>query len=173
MGVKGRIKKEIKERVPRNPSFHDKLVKEGARWLNKRASNIYLRCQYVVTEFSCQGTMEIPDIFGLRPVGNVLIEVKTSRSDYFRDSKKPARHPNTITLGSQRYYLVPKGLITEEDLMDGWGLLEYYQGKIEVIRHSAHFEESFQQAGYVYYSIIRRMNKQQVFNFTSDEKSNN
>ena len=60
---------------------HDDLVRLGAKWLNKSAPNVFYKCQYVCTELVCAGTNEIPDIVGIRPTGNILIEVKISRTD--------------------------------------------------------------------------------------------
>ena len=103
---------------------HEELVQKGARWLNKEASNIRWRSTYVLVEFNSQGTREIPDIFGLRPAGHVMIEVKVSRSDFKADALKEARDPDKLQIGNFRFYLTPQGLISEEEIPSAWGLLE-------------------------------------------------
>jgi hypothetical protein len=146
---------------------HNDLVEIGAKWLNKKAPNIYHRCQYVVTEFKCMGTDEIPDIFGIRPYGNVLIEVKTSKQDFKKDFNKRCRNGDR-QIGSRRYYLVPKGLITIKDIEDtdcGWGLIEYDGKNCEIVYESKSFQEHHQTVCYLMYSVIRRQNKSQVLKF--------
>ena len=144
---------------------HKFLVEQGAKWLHKKASNVHYRSPFVVTEFVCQGVNEYPDIFGLRPHGHVLIEVKTSRRDYKRDFKKLGRNNTLDQLGNIRFYLTPKDLIKINELPEKWGLLEWNGKKIEVIKKPEQFEGDFQAAGYIYHSILRRKNKYQIFDF--------
>lgn len=145
---------------------HQTLVNIGAHWLRTKAPNTYLKCQFVVKEFLCQGTNEIPDIFGLRPYGHVLVEVKVSKRDFKAEFKKRCWRDQQERLGNYRYFLTPKDLITTSDLPQGWGLLQWNGGKqIEVVKRADRFEEGFHQANYVYHSILRRLHKSQVFKF--------
>lgn len=144
---------------------HRQLVLIGARWLNKKASNVFYRSRYVLTEFVCQGTREIPDILGLRPYGNVLIEVKTSRSDFKKDFLKDGRRRDVLQLGHRRFYLTPVGLVSPEELPDGWGLLESNGSDIALVKHSDKFEEDRKAINFIYHSILSRTVKPQVFDF--------
>jgi hypothetical protein len=67
---------------------------------------------------------EQPDCIGFRSGVSCLIECKTSRSDFLADRKKRFRVDPNLGMGDWRFMLVPKGLITTEELPDGWGLLE-------------------------------------------------
>lgn len=145
---------------------HRNLCEIGANYL-KNAKPYYLRCNYVVTEFSslCD---EHPDIYGYRGgCHTVLVEVKVSRSDFFRDKIKRHRQPGK-GIGSSRYYLCPKGLITAYELPPNWGLLYCdNEGKITMEKQSEHFDErDYVDEMSVMYSVIRRLaGKRQVFKF--------
>jgi hypothetical protein len=145
---------------------HSDLVKLGALWLNKKAENINTRCPYVLTEFLCQGQNEIPDIFGLCPYHNVMIEVKVSRSDFKSDFKKRGRSPILSQIGNRRYYLCPENMIKIEEVPAFWGLLYVNQMKqISVIKKSEWFDCNYENVVYFYHSILRRSFPQQVFKF--------
>ena len=76
---------------------------------------------------------EVPDIVGWRSDGHsVVVECKVSRSDFFADQKKSARAAPDTGMGRERFYLVPKGLLTRADLPPGWGLLEYHNRDVEL-----------------------------------------
>src|SRR5699024_9478369 len=109
--------------------------------------------------------LEIPDILGLRPHGNVLIEVKVSRADFKRDRLKKGRSNECLQLGFRRLYLTPKGLLKVGELPEGWGLIEWNGKDIELTEHRDTFEEDKQAIRHIYHSILRRTNKPQVFIF--------
>lgn len=69
-------------------------------------------------------TGEQPDTLGFRNGVSVLIECKTSRTDFLADRKKKFRIDPNLGLGDWRFFLAPKGLILCEELPAGWGLLE-------------------------------------------------
>lgn len=144
---------------------HNELVSIGAKWLNKSAPNIFYKCQYVCTELTCAGTNEIPDIVGIRPTGNILIEVKVSRADFKKDFMKKSRNSEELQIGKRRLYLAPKGLINIEEIPNKWGLLEWDGKCIEIAKHSEDFQEDKNAINFIYYSILRRTNKPQVFKF--------
>ena len=72
---------------------HSELCKLGAKWLTSEAPNLQpnIRCQMAVVELNTDCN-EKPDIYGLRPERDVLIEVKTSVSDFKADNKKKCRN---------------------------------------------------------------------------------
>ena len=76
---------------------------------------------------------ETPDCIGWNSFRSILIECKTSRSDFQRDAKKSTRiHPD-LGMGNERFYLTPAGLLKKEELPAGWGLLEVTpEGKVRM-----------------------------------------
>lgn len=144
---------------------HKELVAHGAKWLNKNAPNVFYRCQFVCTELTCAGTKEIPDIVGIRSTGNILIEVKVSRADFKRDHLKKGRSGEFLQIGKKRLYLAPKGLLNINEIPESWGLLEWDGRDIEIKKHSEDFLEDKNAINFIYYSVIRRTNKPQVFDF--------
>jgi hypothetical protein len=136
---------------------HDFLVQKGAKWLSKEASNVRYRSQYVVTEFSSQGSKEIPDIFGLRPSGHVMIEVKVSRGDFKADVLKEGRDQRKLQLGNFRFYLVPEGMIKGGEIPITWGLLEWTGDRVKLTQNATHVPQDGRAVQYMYHSIISRM----------------
>ncbi|HHE0459712.1 TPA: hypothetical protein ACN331_002549 [Vibrio parahaemolyticus] len=108
-------------------TLHDELCIRGKTWLK----NTY-GCQTAFKEIDTTGG-EQPDCFGIRHGLTILIEVKTSKSDYLADFKKPWRQEGK-GMGQVRYYLTPKGLLNPKvDLPKGWGLLEATAKQIKVV----------------------------------------
>lgn len=110
---------------------HSQLVKEAAIWLKNTR-----RCSIVCAEITTAALHEIPDALGWGPNGvSILIECKTSRSDFLRDKEK--FHRNRIGMGMERWFYAPEGIIKKEDLENGWGLLERkpYAGINGFLRH--------------------------------------
>lgn len=112
-----RIQEEIRElREKSDASVHQKLVTAGRAWLERR-------CHVVISEMASQA--EEPDAIGWRHEGSILIECKASRADYWADGDKQSRTFSEAAMGRLRYYLVPRGLITPDEVYTGWGLLEW------------------------------------------------
>lgn len=71
---------------------HRELCEVGARFLKRPESANGHGCHFAIVEAACYG--ENPDVFGVRhgnrghDVGTVLLEAKTSRSDFLVDRKK-------------------------------------------------------------------------------------
>lgn len=59
-----------------------------------------------------------------------MVEVKVSRSDFLADKRKKFRGNPKPGVGDWRFYLSPEGVVNEEDLPEGWGLLHYKNGKV-------------------------------------------
>lgn len=100
---------------------HAELVKRAERWLRNTR-----RCGVVICEAAAQSG-ETPDAIGWRFGGklSVLVECKASRADFLADKRKWCRKNGaTHSLGDERYYLAPAGIIKPEDLPERWGLLE-------------------------------------------------
>ena len=98
---------------------HQQLVRLAEQWLRGK-----YRCGIVLSEQSC-ASGETPDVIGWKGKNrSVLVECKISRADFLCDREKPYRKDPTQGMGCERFYLVPAGLITPQDLPKGWGLLE-------------------------------------------------
>lgn len=111
---------------PSNTTSHRELCDIGVRWLKRHSNGI--GCQFAVSEIQTSyGSGEQADVFGYRCVGersgSWLVEVKTSRSDFLADFKKPHRQDPTQGVGQFRVYMCPEGVIKEDELPEGWGLV--------------------------------------------------
>jgi hypothetical protein len=109
---------------------HAFLVARAVEWLRR------YRCGVVLSEQACVSG-EMPDAIGWkRSCHSVLVECKISRADFLVDRNKPFRVKPQLGVGSERFYLVPKDLVKVEELPRGWGLLEYHNRSIELVRAS-------------------------------------
>jgi len=109
---------------------HALLVRAAVEWLRR------YRCGVVLSEQACISG-EVPDAIGWkRACHSVLVECKISRGDFLADRAKPFRDKPEIGVGSERFYLVPRGLVRVEELPAGWGLLEYSKRGVQVVRPS-------------------------------------
>lgn len=144
--------------------LHRKLVEAAYRWVLKNSS-----CGVAFKELNtnaCNG--EYPDVIGFGAWGHsVLIECKTSRSDFHADKKKSFRKTPSLGMGTQRFYCCPTGLLKIEDLPEGWGLIYVneklkpkcvhspYKGNIGE-RHNG-FEKNIKAEHGLMYSALRRL----------------
>jgi hypothetical protein len=109
---------------------HAFLVAKAVAWLRR------YRCGVVLSEQACISG-EMPDAIGWkRPCHSVLVECKISRADFLADRNKPFRLNPQTGVGSERFYLVPTGLVRVEELPPGWGLLEYRNRETEMVKPS-------------------------------------
>jgi hypothetical protein len=109
---------------------HAALVRKAVEWLRS------YRCGVVLSEQACVSG-EMPDAIGWkRACHSVLVECKISRADFLADRAKPFRQKPDSAVGCERFYLAPRDLIRPDELPSGWGLLELYNRKIEMIRAS-------------------------------------
>lgn len=102
-----------------NNISHKELVDKGAKWLKN------IGCGVVLQELKAfTNTGEIPDIIGWKDNNTILIECKTSLTDFKADIKKRFRY-GCVGLGHWRFYLVPVDIITIDILPSEWGLIEW------------------------------------------------
>lgn len=105
---------------------HDDLVVRAAKWL----TNIK-RCSPVYTE---QMTLsESPDAIGWTWQGSILVECKTSISDFLADKRKPCRVDGYLGVGRERFYMIAPGLLKTDKFLEifdstyewhrGWGVV--------------------------------------------------
>lgn len=105
---------------------HNELSEIARRWLLRANSAKGPGCNIALKEVGALFDTEIADAWGYRwgwQGGSVLVEVKVSRSDFLRDKHKPHRQPGVPALGDWRYYMCPEGLLSLDDMPEGWGLL--------------------------------------------------
>ncbi|CAE14763.1 unnamed protein product [Leptospira phage LE1] len=141
---------------------HRELVEIAYRWVLNNTS-----CGIAVKEISAvSNTNEIPDVIGFGSQGfSVLIECKTSRSDFLSDKKKYFRQHPRLGMGRYRFYLAPKDVIRIPELPDGWGLVEvndkgkarcvYGREKTNITLPS--FEYNVKAEHSLMYSLLRRL----------------
>ncbi|KJU81084.1 adenylosuccinate synthase [Ectopseudomonas oleovorans] len=105
---------------------HADLCAIAVKWLKRANSAGGPGCHVAVSECRSGWTGEVPDAIGFRAAGSlddgsVVVECKTSRSDFLADRKKA--HRTTGGCGNWRYFMAPEGLISPDELPPGWGLL--------------------------------------------------
>lgn len=120
-------------------NLHRELCEIGAKFLKRSASKNGHGCHFAIIEAAVYG--ENPDVFGVRhgtisrrkigetiyvcghDVGTVVLEAKTSRSDFLIDKNKKHRLNEDSGLGRWRYYICPENVIEIKDLPPKWGLI--------------------------------------------------
>jgi len=131
---------------------HDDLVERASKWLVKK-------CPIVVTELIHSGP-ESPDAIGFKSGNTILIECKTSRSDFLSDAHKFFRRYSSNGMGDYRYYLTPRNLISLNELPDNWGLLEFGSKRINVVKEATiQKEKNYRSEQSLLVSCIRRLGK--------------
>lgn len=102
------------------PLTHAALVLMAEHWLIRQGCGIVLRDPFYTPHVD-----ERPDAIGWKLGASVslLIECKTSRTDFLADYAKPFRKDPHRGMGHWRFYLTPTDVIAKADLPEGWGLL--------------------------------------------------
>lgn len=137
----------IKEALKRSNKGRELLRKERDGWTHSELCRIaeeWLlrgnRCRVAIAEPNCVAIIEQPDAIGFSASKSYLIEAKTSRSDFLADQKKPFRKIPEYGMGNHRYYICKTGVISVNDLSNGWGLLNVNErGGVRTIRKSGLF----------------------------------
>lgn len=122
---------------------HDQLVLRAVRWLRT-----IWKCPAVFAEIAT-AAHSIPDALGFNgrhrahmvgetykypmTIDSILIECKTSRSDWRRDRLKPS-HRGDHLMGRVRYYLTPPGLLQPDEIREPWGLAEVHTKRITIAK---------------------------------------
>ncbi len=106
---------------------HAELVERAERWLRNSRG-----CSVVVTR-PCVMALENPDALGFNASGfSTLVECKASRADFRRDKDK--WHRRGTGIGNRRYYLAPAGLVSADEVPDGWGLLHCLPKVVRIVK---------------------------------------
>lgn len=152
------------------PITHKDLVICAYRWVLKNGS-----CGMALREL-VSITGEIPDVIGFGMGGHsVLIECKTSKSDFIADRLKPFRTRPENGMGLYRLFCVPTGLIKIEDLPNKWGLIYVGQDhKTKAFINSTKYldmahERNLKAEHGLMYSALRRLHGhghlESIYNF--------
>ena len=150
-------------RLVSQTATHDELVKRAERWLKSQGCGVVFRDAFK----AYTGNGELPDAIGWRDGLSILIECKTSRSDFLADKGKRFRKADVgCGMGDWRFYLCPSDIIRVDDLPEGWGLL-YAKGRQIVKVHGypgncgwwsrKPFEGNKRSETQMMYSALRRM----------------
>lgn len=124
---------------------HDVLVEVANQYLKEG-----LGCGFSFAEFHAStGNGEVPDAIGWAGLKSVLIECKTSRSDFHADKEKEVRKNPEEGVGLFRLYMAPKGLLQKDDLPSQWGLVEVeeHRGQVRTIRTEGPTGDLYQWPG--------------------------
>lgn len=106
---------------------HRQLCEIGEKFLRRPESANGHGCHFAIIEPASYG--ENPDVIGYRhgmshwSIGTIVLEAKTSRSDFLIDKNKPHRQNSADGMGRWRYYICPEDLIHAEELGEKWGLI--------------------------------------------------
>lgn len=142
---------------------HAELVERAARWLRRQGYGV------VLTEFHT-ASPEVPDAIGFNARWSALVECKTSRSDFYRDAKKPGRPRGAgeyarlraqAGLGRQRYYMAAPGVLSVDLVREHrprWGLLEAHPRTVRAVLRAEPFgmETAWRELPLLY-SYVRRI----------------
>ena len=131
-------------------SLHDELVARATKWLlNSKNST------FAIPELRTSA-MEYPDVFGYVSGYTVLVEVKTSRSDFTADAKKYFRRVPRAGMGALRYYFCPPDLINVDELPPHWGLCYCHPKHVKIIKEAEYQERDFLSEQAFLVSALRR-----------------
>ena len=107
---------------------HKELVQRAAHWLKNTR-----KCSVTFAEIVTSSWV-IPDAIGFSSHWSVLVECKTSRSDFFNDLKKAIhKHPDSCP-GQERWYMTPPGLVEPSEVPEAWGLLEVGPKQVRLLK---------------------------------------
>lgn len=148
---------------------HDELVLRGEKWLRNteerclgmplaNGSTCYssARCSTIVAELVTHAS-ETPDVIGWRDGRSVLLECKTSKSDFRADQKKLFRRIPGAGMGDCRFYLTPPGLLVPQALPGNWGLIEVHGNRVVVLKNAIFQESCAENEKLILCSMIRRL----------------
>ena len=117
---------------------HRELCELAAKWLKRPLASDAPACNVSFIETQNVINNEVVDAIGFKIsgsiYGSVLVEAKTSRSDFLADKNKPHRLSPALGVGLYRYYLAPAGIIKLEELPEKWGLIEVNHKKKIIVR---------------------------------------
>lgn len=144
------------KRIPKHQKLtHKELCDKASTWAISHGHPV------VFNELVCSSD-ESADVLGFNGSTSILIEVKSSRSDFLKDNKKWFRRFDTKTLGNYKYYYCVEGIIKPEEIPTDWGLIYDYpaarKSRIKVRAQKVEANEYWERA--YMYSALRRIFEQ-------------
>lgn len=130
---------------------HCELVEIARLWLSRKK-----KCSLITTEIASEAS-EQPDALGWNGCHSTLVECKVSASDFKADAKKHFRQFPELGMGCERYFLIPKGLITLPEIPPPWGLLEYDGKRVLITRKSEQHKANARGEIRILLSLLRRI----------------
>jgi hypothetical protein len=138
---------------------HSELIESGEKWLKRPYKNClstgHSACSLVLIELVTIAG-EIPDCIGFNYHSSIVLEAKTSLSDFYADAKKHWRIYPDYGMGDQRFFICEENIIPVEKVNNGWGLLNVIGKKIIVVKDSAIFNANKKNEILMLLSYIRR-----------------
>ena len=89
----------------------------------------------------------------------IAFEIKTSRSDFLREMKKPLKRHPALMISNQFYFAAPKGMLKHEEIPQEAGLVEVGTEGAVVITVAAPVREAYPPTWPLVASIARRVNQ--------------
>ncbi|MES4611381.1 hypothetical protein V2154_02165 [Ewingella sp. CoE-038-23] len=105
---------------------HSELCVIAERFLRNNGFKVAFHDRFIAGV----STGEQPDAIGFRNLSSCLIEAKCSRADFLADRKKRFRVNPELGMGDWRFFICEPGLISIEELPEGWGLLNVKNDRV-------------------------------------------
>lgn len=138
---------EIKPTPPRPRHHHDMCLDVAGIICKKGVGKSIRPMPITAVELSSitTGTVESPDIIAFHQnISNsscIVFEIKLSRADFKADFSKECRRSGR-GMGVRRYYVVPTGLVSATEDLNGWWLI-YFDGKsLELVKESRLYDNT-------------------------------
>lgn len=109
---------------------HSSLIKRAERWCRKSK-----RCPIVLTEF-VSSAYEVPDVIAWIRGASILIECKATRADFLSDFRSKPHRRNSNSMGRERFYFVPAGLVDAGEVPKGWGLIFCHGRQVRIVKNA-------------------------------------
>ena len=141
---------EIKPKPPRPRAHHDMCLSVARIICKKGVGKSILPMPITAVELSSitTGTIESPDIIAfhqnIRNSSCIVFEIKLSRADFKADFNKECRLSGR-GMGVRRYYVVPTGLVSVNEELNGWGLIYFDGNNLEIVKESRLYDETERQ----------------------------
>jgi hypothetical protein len=131
---------------------HKELIRRAALWLQNNQD-----CSVVICDRKTRVT-ETPDAIGFKHgCTSILVECKTTRSDFLADGKKYFRSREEYGVGDYRYFMTPPGLVKPTDEIDGWGVIECHPRQCRIIREPTFKTANKRNEVAMLTSMVRRL----------------
>lgn len=98
----------------------------------------------------------------------IAFEIKTSRSDFLSEIKKPLKRHPALMISNQFYFAAPKGMLKTEEIPQEAGLIEIGTESKLVIKLAAPMREAYPPTWPLVASIARRLNQAQKEKYEAD-----